>query len=62
VKQWLARFSFSFLAIAVVLGWEVYKGLQNNTLGTGRAVLYLLCGGMAVGLAMLGIRERHKPQ
>ncbi len=62
VKPWLARFSFSFLIIAMVLGWEVYKGLRDNTLSTPRAVLYLLCGGISVGLSMMGIRERHKPQ
>jgi uncharacterized membrane protein len=62
VKQWLARLSFSFLIIAFVLGWEVYKGLRDNTLSTQRAILYLICGGIAVGLSMMGIRQRHKPQ
>ncbi len=60
MRNWLARLSFSFLIIAAVLGWETYRGLQTGTLGVARAALYLLAGGMAIGLGIMGIRERHR--
>ena len=60
MRRWLARFSFSFLIVAAVLVWETYHGLQSGALGVGRAALYLVAGGMAIGLGLMGIRERHR--
>ena len=60
MRQWLARLSFSFLVVAAVLAWETYHGLQTGALGVGRAALYLVAAGMAIGLGFMGIRERHR--
>ena len=62
MRYWLARLSFSFLILAAVLGWAAYQGLKTGALAEGRAALYLIAGGMAVGLGFMGIRERHRSQ
>ena len=62
MREWLARLAFSFFVIAIVLGWETYRGLQRRTISESRAGLYLMAGGMSVAMGVMGMRERHKRQ
>jgi hypothetical protein len=64
MRRWLARLSFSFFVIAAVLAWEGYKaGEAGAGPGAGpRATLCTVGAVVAVGLGLLGVRERHRPQ
>jgi hypothetical protein len=59
MRQWLARLSFSFFIIAAVLAWEAYKATAVGA--NGRASLCTVGAVVAVGLGLLGVRERHRP-
>lgn len=60
MRRWLARLSFSFLIIALFLGWEAYQGLSGRVaMSQGRIMLYVLTAGMALAMSAAGIRERH---
>jgi hypothetical protein len=59
MRRWLARLSFSFLALAFVLAWQGWRHSSAGAEGWRVAALYLgaaLC--LAAGLA--GVRERHR--
>ncbi len=61
-SSWLARFSFSFVVIAMLLFWESYRAVkgQLGPLAPGRIVLFL-CGGLvSFVMGMIGVRERHR--
>ena len=58
-QRWLARFSFSFLIVAVYLA---YTGFNHPELGQGRKILYYAGAALAFGLFLMGTRERHRPQ
>jgi hypothetical protein len=60
MRQWLARLSFSFFIVAAVLAWEAYKASGGGS--AARASLCTLGAVVAVGLGLLGIRERHRPE
>ena len=62
MRQWLARLGFAFLVIAFVLVWEGYRitSGRNPGYGTGRATLLFAGAGVAFGLGLIGIRERHR--
>ena len=64
MRPWLARLGFAFLVIAFVLVWEGYRIVsgRNPGPGTGRATLYFVAAGVAFGLGLFGIRERHRPR
>ena len=61
-RRWLSRFSFSFLIVGFFLAWEGYK--RYTLLGgqlDWRAALYLLAAMLGIGLGLVGVRERHRP-
>jgi hypothetical protein len=61
MRRWLARFSFSFLAVAFVFAWQGYTFSKMEGTTTRVAAYYIgaaLCA--AAGLA--GARERHRPE
>ncbi|MGH7178570.1 MAG: hypothetical protein ACREJC_14430 [Tepidisphaeraceae bacterium] len=62
MNRWLARLSFSFFIIAVVLVWTA----RNPLTGTGprlepwRSAVYLVAAGLSFVLGVAGIRARHR--
>ena len=62
MRRWLARLSFSFFVIAAVLAWEAYKAAGAGAGAGPRATLCTVGAVVAVGLGLLGVRERHRPQ
>ena len=47
-RRWLARLSFSFLIIAVFLGYTAYRGdFRNHELSHGRVMLHLIAAMLA---------------
>ncbi len=63
MHRWLARLSFSFFAIAMVLLWELYTAMsgRRGPVAEGRIALYMIACAMAVVLGVLGVRARHAP-
>jgi hypothetical protein len=62
MNRWLARLSMSFLILAGLLVWQGYRELTTFAHpNTWRVGLYFLAAGIGVGLAVKGIRERHRP-
>jgi hypothetical protein len=63
-RQWLERLAFSFIVIALVLIWEMYKSLSGRgvPLSQGRLVLYLVAAAMCIAMGVTGIRSRHRRQ
>jgi len=61
-RRWLARLSFSFLIVAVCLGYTAYRGEQSNALSHGRVMLYLFAAALAFSLFLMGTREKHRPR
>jgi hypothetical protein len=61
-RRMLARFSFSFLIVAVFLGYTAYHGSQNHELSQGRVILYSVAAMLSFVMFMLGTRERHRPR
>jgi hypothetical protein len=60
MRRWLARLSFSFFILAAVLAWEAYKA---NGAGAGaRRTLYAVGAVVCLGLGLVGVRERHRPE
>ena len=60
MRQWLARLSFSFFVIAAVLAWEGYKATDRAE--KVRASMCTAGTIVAVGLGIMGVRERHRPR
>jgi hypothetical protein len=62
MNRWLARLSFSFLILAALLFWEGYTLMTRPAAGPppARVWLYFLAAGLAAGLSMKGMRERHR--
>lgn len=62
MRRWLARLSFSFLILAVVLAWDAYSSLR----GRGRAVrpwrvhAQFATAAVLVVLGLAGARARHQ--
>jgi len=56
MRKWLARLSFSFIVIAVVLVWDGQRARERGESATARYVLAAVCA--VVGMA--GIAERHR--
>ena len=59
MRYWLTRFSFSFIAVGLVLAWSAYHGPEQ---GSGPARIDLMWVGAAICLAagLAGVRERHR--
>jgi hypothetical protein len=59
----LARFVFTLLILSGFLFYEGYVELQRPGRADGwRVGLYFLAGGIGLGLAMRGLKERHRPR
>ena len=59
MRRWLARLSFPFLILAFVLAWQAWKRSQEGQGGTRVAIMYLAAA-FLVGVALAGVRERHR--
>jgi len=59
IDRWLARLSFSFLVLGLVLVWEWYKLRQAGAEGA-RPWLYIGGAVVCMILGILGIRARHR--
>jgi hypothetical protein len=61
LSPWLARFSTTFLIITGLLLWECYKAYEGRLrLSTGQLALFLGGAMASFGLAVAGVRERHR--
>jgi hypothetical protein len=59
--KWLARFSTSFLILGGLLIYQGYRELTGPFIvNRWRIGLYFLAAGICIGLAMRGVRERHR--
>jgi hypothetical protein len=59
MRHWLSRFSFSFLALAFLLGYTGYRAAREGADGRHAAPWYVgAAASAAAGLA--GLRERHR--
>ena len=63
-QRWMSRLAFSFVIIAAYLLWQAFHvDRQASSLSPQvRFVLYLLGAFASTVLAMLGLRERHRPE
>jgi hypothetical protein len=61
LRNWLARLSFSFLIIALVLGWEGFKLLGNGGASQSSLRVMEYFAGAVAGfvLALIGARIRY---
>ncbi len=60
-KRWLARLSFSFFIIALVLSWQAYKVSSVPGAEKSWRAGLLLAGAVLAGiLGAAGIRARHR--
>jgi hypothetical protein len=61
MNRWLARLSFSFFIVAVVLLWQWYKLSQHSgPRDSWRLSLYLIGAAAAAVLGLAGVRARHR--
>jgi hypothetical protein len=62
MRNWLSRLSFSFVIIAAVAVWEVYKMQRDGVAGQQqtRFILYCVLAGACAALAVAGFRARHR--
>ena len=62
LSPWLARFSFSFFILSGLLAWESYKAVHGQlAVSSGRIVLFMVGAVVSFVLAVVGVRERHRP-
>jgi hypothetical protein len=59
-ERWLARLSFSFFIIAVVLIWTAMRLPADFPGGAWKRAVYLCAAGMSVILGAAGVRARHR--
>jgi hypothetical protein len=60
--RWLARLSFSFIIVALVLLWQAQRLWRESGRSISGTVLLCLVGAVAAGtLGAAGIRARHRP-
>ena len=62
MRKWLARLSFSFMIFAAVLAYEGYHIYHGQRGSRPTWMAYAFFGGAALcfGLALRGVRERHR--
>jgi hypothetical protein len=62
MDRWLARFSFSFFILAMVLAWEIYQCLdgRRGVVAPWRIALYCVGSAIFIALGALGVRARHR--
>ncbi len=61
MNTWLSRLSYSFIIIAVVLGYEIYR-VMNGQLHVPNWQYTLMCVAavLSLGLGIQGVRARHR--
>lgn len=63
MRKWLARLSFSFIILAVLLVWDAYRALRGygRVLPAWQIYLEFAAAVLSFALGMVGVRERHRP-
>ena len=63
MRSWIARLSFSFFIIGIVLVWEAYRAVQGQLgpVASWQVTLFLVAAAASFAMGFLGVRERHKP-
>jgi hypothetical protein len=59
MRRWLARLSFPFFILAFVLAWQAWRRSQEGAGGWQVTAMYLGAALLA-GMALAGVRERHR--
>jgi hypothetical protein len=59
MRKWLARFSFSLMAIAFVLGYQAFQ-LEKQQGQSVRVVAYYVGAALCLAAGFAGARERHR--
>jgi Na+/melibiose symporter-like transporter len=64
MKRWLARLSFSFFIIAIVLAWTGYQATIDNRgdVPTWKIGAEFVVAVVLFVLGGIGVRERHRPE
>jgi hypothetical protein len=60
VARWLSRLSFSFLIIALVIGWDARQEYRVTHAISGRMAANIALGVVCVVLAVVGTALRHR--
>ena len=61
MDRWLARLAYSFLILAGLLVWQAYREMTTlREPGKARLGLYFVGAMVSVGLAVRGMRARHR--
>ena len=59
MRKWLARFSFSLMALAFVLFYQGYQ-LDKQVGPTFRVAAYYVGGALCLAAGLAGARDRHR--
>lgn len=62
MRRWLARLSFSFIILALVLGWDAYRSWRGYTEPRAPWRIGVQFAGAAVCLVLgfVGVAQRHR--
>lgn len=58
--RWLSRLSFSFLIVAMIVGWDVRREYVATHAVTERMAANIALVAVCVGLAIVGTAMRHR--
>ena len=62
MRRWLARLSFSFIILALVLGWDAWRSLRGHTAPRPqwRIQVQFVAAAACVVLGLIGTAMRHR--
>ena len=61
MRRWVARFTFTFVALAAVLAWEGRRVARGERPSRAAPVVWYAGAAACVALAAFSLRERHRP-
>ena len=61
-SPWLARFSFTFFALGIILLWQAYQANEGRlgAVSKARIILFMVGGMCSFVMGFVGVRERHR--
>lgn len=61
LNRWLSRLSYSFIIIALVLGFEIYRVRSGQVIVPAwQYTLMCVAAVLSLGLGIMGVRARHR--
>jgi uncharacterized membrane protein YoaK (UPF0700 family) len=63
-QYWLARLPMTFLAIGLVLIYEIYRSMTHQVpaLPMWKLVLFMVAAAMCIALFVAGVKARHRQE